>query len=268
MINANIKPAVDRSLTVFLGEEEIGLGCHMKLESSATLYAFQNPSVLDIWNLSEKSRWLLMDGCEIEVLHGDDVLAYGEVIEVKTFVDKTGFVTRVTFSPSHALMQKHVSLSVPAGTSASDTVRQILAASGTGLSLLGWQGPDPVLDRPQAFFTRAAFAIESVCNAAGVKIAYSPQGIWTVPKDFESVKDGSFPVYHLSARNYHISPDIHDGKAELMLDPAGWRVGQWIEFQDEEEPDVEYEGLITHHAIVADNLDGYWYSLLTGKINA
>ena len=82
MINTTTAPAADRSLTVFLGEEEIGLGCHMRLEASFMLFAFQNPSVLDIWNLSDQSKFLLMDGGEIEVLHGDDVLAYGEVIDI------------------------------------------------------------------------------------------------------------------------------------------------------------------------------------------
>lgn len=266
MINTTDTPSVDRSLTVFVGEDEIGAGCHMKLDASFMLFAFQNPAVLDIWNLSEKSKWRLMEGGYIEVLRGDDVLAYGEVMEVKTFVDKKGFVTRVTFSASHSLMQSQVSLTVPAGTSASDTVRQILLKSGTGMQLLGWQGNDPVLDRPQSFFKRAAFAIEDVCNAAGVKVAYSPQGIWTVPEDFEDVQNSSFPVYHLSALNYHVSPSIQDGNATLMLDPAGWRVGQWIEFQDEDEPDAEYEGLIINHKIAADNLDGYWYSLLTVQL--
>ena len=53
---------------------------------------------------------------------------------------------------------------------------------------------------------------------------------------------------------------------QMMLDPAGWRVGQWIQFTDEENPDTEYEGLIVSHNIVADNLNGLWTSVLTVKM--
>ena len=101
------------------------------------------PFVLRVWNLSEDGYYTLRSAKQLSVLHGDSVLAAGKVSDVYRRIVLEGTVTEVIFSAGLDLWEAKVSLSVEAGTSVSETVRRILAASGTEIPLLSFPGVDP-----------------------------------------------------------------------------------------------------------------------------
>ena len=74
----------------------------------------------------------------------DSCLAFGQVSDVFTETVPEGTITTVAFSLGLNLWESQVSLSVSSGVSVSETVRRILAASGTGIRLLSFPGEDPV----------------------------------------------------------------------------------------------------------------------------
>lgn len=109
------------------------------------------PYTLRLLNLPDSGTGLLYAARNLSVLRDGSLLAWGRVSAVLRRTVPEGTLTEVVFSPGLSLWEAPVSLSVEAGVSVSETLRRILAASGTGISLLAFPGPDPVRTRGQAF---------------------------------------------------------------------------------------------------------------------
>ena len=155
---------LNRSLTILADGEPVTGFRHARLTGIDTIGLYPMPFTLRLWNLAESDYHLLSAAKEISVLHEDSVLAAGQVSDVCRGTVPEGTVTEVVISAGLPLWEAPVSLSVEAGVSVSETVRRILAASGTGIALLSFPGEDPVRSRGQAFAGRAAECIETALS--------------------------------------------------------------------------------------------------------
>ena len=131
-------PVLDRSLTVMLDGEPFSFSGRMRLRGEDELSLFPALFTLELWNLPEEYYLRLFRCKQIAVSHLDACLVSGAVSDVFRHPEKDGVVTTVAISLGLDLWEAVVSLAVPAGTSVSETVRQILAASGTGIPLLSF----------------------------------------------------------------------------------------------------------------------------------
>ncbi len=164
-----------RSLTLLADNREEGHGCRMRFRARSVPGLLPMPCLLEIWNLPEDDFKRIQIAKRIAVCCDRDVLAAGRPVKVVQEIGNA--VVSVIFSPVLPLWEARVSLSMPAGIRASDTVRALLAASGTGIGLLSWTGEDPIFARGQAFRGRAAEAIASVMEAAGARGVMMPAGL-------------------------------------------------------------------------------------------
>ena len=187
----------DRSLTVLADGVPSADGCHMRLRGKTTLSLYPDLFLLNIWNLSDAGFYALGNASDLQVYHGSELIAFGEIAEVNRREVAEGELTTVSFGAGLSFWESFVSLSVPAGCSASETVRRILAAcfpsgssaasagstvsSGTALPLLNWPGTDPVFIRGQAFHGRAADAVAVVLSAIGARAVLVPAGLQVIP---------------------------------------------------------------------------------------
>ena len=177
----------DRSLTVLADGVSAADGCHMRLRGKTTLSLYPDLFLLNIWYLSDDGFYALGNAADLQVYHGSELIAFGEIAEVNRREVAEGELTTVSFGPGLSFWESFVSLSVPAGRSASETVRRILAAcfptgrsaasTGTALPLLNWPGTDPVFIRGQAFHGRAADAVAVVLSAIGARAVLVPAGL-------------------------------------------------------------------------------------------
>ena len=173
---------ITRSLTLWSDGEEIGRNCRVRLRARAALTLAPLPCLLEIRNLPETEAARLRRAKNIATAAENTVLAAGRIAEVYRAPRTSGkrgtsSMTSVLFSPGLPLWEAGVSLSLPGGIRASDTLRAVLAASGTGIPLLNWAGPDPVFARGQAYFGRAAEAAASVLAACGAEGILLPAGL-------------------------------------------------------------------------------------------
>ena len=138
---------LSRTLTVLADGEELTGWRYAGLAGKEALGLLPLPFTLELHNLPEESYLKLSRSSALSVLHEDSVLAWGTVSDVYRFFSQDGTVTKAVFSPGLPLWEAPVSLSVEAGVSVSETVRRLLSASGTGISLLSFPGPDPAFSR-------------------------------------------------------------------------------------------------------------------------
>ena len=140
---------LNRSLTVLADGDVISGFRRARLTGHDSLGLYPMPFVLRLWNLAEADYLLLCSAKVLSVRSGDSVLASGTVSDVCRRAVPEGRVTEAVFAAGLNLWEAPVSLSVEAGTSVSETVRRILAESGTGISLLSFPVADPVRSRPE-----------------------------------------------------------------------------------------------------------------------
>ena len=198
----------DRSLNVLVDGAPAADGCHIRLRGKTTVSLYPDLFLLNIRNLSDAGFYSLGNATDLQVYHGSELIAFGEIAEVNRWEAVEGELTTVSFGAGLSFWESFVSLSVPAGSSASETVRRILAASisgnmavttggngttgfdvagGTGFSagnapqLLNWPGTDPVFIRGQAFYGRAADAVAVVLSAIGARAVLVPAGVQIIP---------------------------------------------------------------------------------------
>ena len=161
--------------------------------------------------------------------------------------------------PGPPLWEAPVSLSVEAGVSVSETLRRILAASGTGISLLAFPGPDPVRTRGQAFYGRAAECAEEALSAVPARACLSPAGLRVIPAE-------GLPVsLYLTDRDLIDTPFFTDGQMILRTTVTGWPVGERISVKWK---DGSAEGLVTERRMDIDTLNGKWESMLLISLKA
>lgn len=167
---------IDRTLTILADGEPVSAFARAKLQGHEQLGLFPSLFLLRLWNVGEEDYLLLSRCRDATVRLGDAVLLSGPVADVFRQRTKSGTETHVAISPGLSLWESRISLSVEAGVTVSDTVRRLLAASGTGISLLSFPGDDPVVSRPQAFFGRAAECVLEALGKADSQISADSSG--------------------------------------------------------------------------------------------
>ena len=154
-----------RELLVFTDGARFASGCRFHLAGKTDIGLFPSLFTLQAWNLREKDYLLLASAKTLEVRRGDSCLALGKVTDVFRRTVPEGTVTVAAFSPGLELWEAPVSLAVEAGASVSDTVRGILAASGT---VLASQITDYIRDTP------GVLAVEDVSfSVSGRQFSYA-----------------------------------------------------------------------------------------------
>ena len=192
---------------------------------------------------------------ELSVMRENSCLAFGQVSDVFCRTVPEGTITTVAFSLGLDLWESRVSLSIPAGTPVSETVRRLLAASGTGIRLLSFPGEDPVCFRGQAFFGRAAECIVDAISAASARVYPVPAGLCVIPAD-------PLPAtLHLKEKDLTDQTAFVDGGRKMILSTmvTGFQPGEEMTLEAEGKA---YSGLILERMTEADTVLGPWSTQL------
>ena len=238
-----------RELTVLAdGQPVSGFG-RACLSGREALGLYPMPFTLRLWNLAEDQFLMLSRAREVSVSCEGSVLACGQVSDVYRRITPEGTVTFAVFSLGLGLWEAPVSLSVEAGVSVSETVRRILAASGTDVPLLSFPGEDMLFSRGQAFFGRASECVASALSAVCARGYLTPSGLCVVPAEGVPVS------LELSEKDLVSAPSFPSGSLMVLRTTVtGWPVGKQVS--------VEYgglhaEGLILERFVEADTA-GVW----------
>lgn len=225
-----------------------------RLTGHDALGLYPMPFVLRLWNLAEADYLLLCSAKVLSVRNGDSVLASGTVSDVCRRAVPEGRVTEAVFAAGLNLWEAPVSLGVEAGVPVSETVRRILAESGTGMALLSFPGADPVRSRPQAFFGRVAECVEEALSGAGARGYLTDSGLCVVPAE-------GLPVSMALSESDLLDEPVFTGNGLLLLrtPPVGWPLGKTVSVKWK---DGSHEGPVLERAVYADNLEGKWQSEL------
>ena len=252
-------PDMIRDLTVTADGSPVASFTRACLRGSDTLGLVPMPFTLKLWNLSDSDFYLLSAAKEISVSSDGSVLASGAVSDVYRGMAPEGRVTEVIFSPALPLWEAPVSLSVEAGVSVSETVRRLLEASGTGISLLSFPGKDPVRTRGQAFFGRAAECISEARSAAGARGCLAAAGLCVVPAS-------GLPVSMELSDGDLLDEPVCAGDMLLALKtrPTGWLLGKTVSVTWK---GITTTGLVIERSIDADNTEGNWQSELLVEVS-
>ena len=243
---------LSRDLIVRADGTEIGSFNHACIKGMDVIGLEPFPFHLKLWNLSDSDFYGLKSAKQVSVGCGNAVLAAGRITEIGRVSTKDGSVTELVFSGDIPLWEARVSLAVPAGTALSETVRRILEASGTGVSLLSFPGEDPVSLRPQAFYGSASECIVTALSAARARCCLTPAGLCIIPAE-------GLPVsLHLSEEDLLDEPvPLTSGLLWLRTKPLGWPLGKTATVTWNGE---ETTGLIVERSLDADTLSGNWQS--------
>ena len=249
---------MDRTLTIMADGEPVTGYARARLLGTEKLGLYPSLFMLHLWNVAEEDYLALSRSREVTVLHEDVVLVSGTVSDAFRSKGKSGTEAHVAIAPGLKLWEAPVSLDVEAGVTVSETIRQLLEASGTEMQLLSFPGEDPVVSRGQAFFGRAAECIEEALGKAGARCCQIPSGLCVVPKE-------GLPVSMvLTEEDLTDVPSFNcGGDMVLRTGPAGWTLGKGVE--------VRYggtvsRGLISERMINLDTGDGAWRAELVIEI--
>ena len=251
---------IDRQLTVLADGEPFASDCRFRLSGRIHIGLYPSLFLLQCRNLSEPDIYRLMNTKTLSVMRDDSCLAFGQVSDVFTRTVPEGTVTTAAFSLGLDLWEAHVSLSVPAGVSVSETVRRLLAASGTGIRLLSFPGNDPVFLRGQAFCGRAAECEEEALSAAGARGYLVPAGLCVIPAE-------PLPAtLHLTDLDLTDRPAFADGGRKMILSTTvtGFQPGEEMTLSYDGKT---YAGLILERMAEADTATGPWKTQLLTELH-
>ena len=241
---------MDRTLTILADGEPVTGYARARLFGTERLGLYPGLFMLHLWNVAEEDYLLLSRSREVIVMHEDVVLASGLVSDAFRSRGKSGTEAHVAIAPGLTLWETSISLDVEAGVTVMETVRRLLEASGTGITLLSFPGEDPVTTRGQAFYGRAAECIEEALGKAGARCCLVPSGLCVVPKE-------GLPVSMvLTEEDLTDMPSFNcGGDMVLRTGPVGWTLGKGVE--------VWYggtvnQGLISERLLSLDTGDGPW----------
>ena len=216
------------------------------------------PFMMRLWNVGESDYNGIAAAKAVSVLSGESVLASGEIADVCRRSVPEGTMTEIAFSQGLRLWEAPVSLPVEAGVTVSETVRRILDASGSGISLLAFPEVDPVRVRGQAFMGGAAECVLEAISAADGRAYLTPSGL---------------VVYHPEELTVSLSlteDDLIDapafaGKqlAVLRTPVRGWPLGKKISVRWK---GISFQGIITERGVDADTKEGNWESQLVVEV--
>ncbi len=263
---------MNRELTVLADGGLFAPGTRFRLSGKTAIGLYPSLFTLQAWNLSDPDVFRLMNTRELSVLQGDSCLAFGMISDVFRQTVPEGTITTAAFSLGLNLWEAPVSLSVEAGVPVSETVRRILAASGTGIPLLSFPGPDPVYSRGQAWYGRAAECITEALSRAGqpadagrtagcaacavcARPYLVPAGLCVIPAE-------PLPAtLHLTGKDLTDQPMIADHGKKLILSTTvtGFQPGEEMSL---EYGGQHYAGLILERLVEADSISGPWRSQL------
>lgn len=242
-----------RFLTVLADGMEIASGCHLRLSGSDSLSLRPGFFLLKAWDLSPSSAAVLAVARRIEVRSGHSILAAGKVVDVHTHTVQGKQITEVGFSPGLNLWESSVSLSLASGMRLSDTVREILKASGTEIQLVGFTGKEFTFSRGQAFFGRTSDALEGLADAADAFAWLSPAGLVMSGYDDRNI------ILFLTDENLLSAPTAVAGRVILSTSMVGWPSGAYARYAWHGSTGT---GRILSRSIDADNYSGPWKSEL------
>ena len=249
-----------RSLHVFADGREIAQSCRIRLSLIESMSLLPALCSLEIENLSDASAALLSAASIVEVYSsslsshaGSSILASGSILSVFPRIQSGRRILSVSFSPGMALWQSAVSLSLTGGMRVSDTIRAILAASGTGIRLSAFLAEDRPLSRPQAFFGRACDALRLLAESVQARICLTPAGLCVVDPSLQS------PTLFLPEDALRSDPVFLHDRCILSTEAAGWPLGTCLQFNWK---GSSYQGLLSARMLNLDNGDGPWQSQL------
>ena len=131
---------MDRTLTILADGEPVTGYARARLLGTERMGLYPSLFMLHLWNVAEEDYLLLSRSREVTVLHEDVVLVSGSVSDAFRSRGKSGIEAHVAIAPGLKLWEAAVSLDVEAGVTVSETVRRLLEASGTGITLLSFPG--------------------------------------------------------------------------------------------------------------------------------
>ena len=245
----------DRRFEVLADGEPFAADSCFRLSGLLRIGLFPSPCVLQCRNLSDSDVFRLQNTKELSVMRDNSCLAFGRVFDVFSETVPEGTITTVAFSLGLDLWEAQVSLTVPAGVSVSETVRRILAASGTGIPLLSFPGEDSVFSRGQAFCGRAAECILTALSAASVGVYLVPAGLCVLPAE-------PLPAtLHLAQKDLTDRPAFADGGRKMILSTTvtGFQPGEEMTLETDGKA---YAGLILERRTEADTAMGPWKTQL------
>jgi len=214
-------------------------------------------------------------------MNGNSLLAFGEVSDVYRRTVPEGEITTVAFAKGLSLWETPISVSLPAGLTASETVLALL--NDTDISVPAWVGEDPIFTRGQSFHDRAALCLNSVLSAAAARGTLIPihPGSASSASSSDLATAASTPSsssryvlsvipseglpasIHLNAHDLLNAPSFTSGKLMVLSTaPIGWQVGATLS--------LEYDGCLRTGIIQERNLDldtiaGTWRTELLVK---
>ena len=251
---------VDRRLMVLADGEPFAPDHRFRLSGTMRIGLFPSLFLLECWNLSDSDVFRLQNTKELSVMLDDSCLAFGRVSDVFCRTVPEGTVTTVAFSLGLDLWEAQVSLSVCSGISVSETVRRLLSASGTGIQLLSFPGPDPAFSRGQAFCGRAAECIAVSFSAASARGYLVPAGMCVIPVE-------PLPAtLHLSEKDLTDRPAFADGGRKMILPTTvtGFQPGEEMTLETDGKI---YSGLILERLVEADTAVGPWSTQLLVEVH-
>ncbi len=251
---------LNRNLKVQIDGQPVTRFRHARLTGRDCLGLCPMPFTLRIWNLAESDYYRLCAAGRIAVSSVDSVLAAGAVSDVYRHAVPEGTLTEIVFSAGLKLWEAPVSLSVEAGMTVSETVRRILDESGTGIPLLSFPGEDPVRNRAQAFYGRAAECIEEALSAAGARGYLTEAGLCVVPAS-------GLPVSMGVSEADLLDDPVKVGAGLLLLRTriTGWPLGKVVTVRWK---GVTVTGLVRERSVDADNIEGNWQSEILMEVQA
>lgn len=250
---------LNRSLVILADGQPITGYRHARLTGSDALGLVPTFFTLRIWNLSDSDLNLLLSSGQLTVLHEDSALAFGTICDLYRETVPEGKLTTIVLSAALPLWEAPINYSVAAGETVSETVRWLLDASGTGISLLSFPGTDPVRSRTQVFFGRAAECITDALSAASARCCLTPSGLCVIPAE-------GLPVSMTLTEKDLLEAPARTGSGRLVLRTAvtGWPLGKTVSVNWK---GLTWTGLVTERSVDADNLEGNWQAGITMEVN-
>ena len=213
-----------RDLHLFADDTEIGQGCRMRVRIREEFSLMPQLFTMEIENLSEGSAELLSNCREMTVRSKGSVLAAGDSIFCcPRWVDGRKVVC-VSFSYGFRLWKASVSLSLAAGMRISDTIREVLTASGTGIQLAGYTARDFALTRPQAFYGRACESLVMLADSVDAKVGLTPAGVCVIWMGEPT------PTVFVPEEGLLSEPIFLKDRVILKTDIVGWPLGTCVQF--------------------------------------
>lgn len=247
------RPGPQRELRIFADGREIAQGCRIRLSLLEHMSLLPQLYSLEIENLSESSQAQVASASSIEVQSGNSVLASGSVISVCPRNESGRKILSVSFSPGFGLWQSVVALSVTDGLSVSDTMKAVLASSGSGVPLAAFLAKDKNMTRPQAFFGRVCDALRILADTVSAKACLTAAGLCVVDPSLQA------PTVYIPESFLAEDPVFLPDRYILKTEIAGWPLGTCLQFTWQGRT---YQGLLSARMLNLDNVEGPWQSQL------